>query len=222
VDLIDFSVGFPRAEEIKRAGIGGVIGYFSARRAGWMLAKPMTWQVVQDYRAAGLEIVCNYQFGKNETADWRGGHKAGVDHATRMRDMVYAAGLDPFASAMYGPVDDNPTERQYQDMIKPFFQGWQEVFGKELSGAYCNVHVLRWLQRDGLCSYFWQHGWDGRPPGQSLMAHPSAHILQYEIDKIAIDGIGVDRNRTLKEDFGQVGLDSGDWLDNRIQLMGPP
>lgn len=221
MELVDFSAGFPSASAIKNAGFGGVIGYFSGARDSWMKAKPVTGSVAKSYRDAGLEIVCNYQFGKGATADWRGGYAAGRDHARRMASFLTAAGIGDEASAKYGPVDDNPTEWEYLNLVRPFFQGWLSVFGRTECGAYCNSRTIDWLAGDGLCNYYWQHAWDGvnRPALQKI--NPKAHIIQYEIDKASIQGIGIDRNRTLKADFGAVAYDSADWADNLFQLMGP-
>lgn len=36
--------------------------------------------------------------------------------------------------------------------------------------------------------------------------NPAAHLHQIEIDKRAIDGVGVDVNTVLREDYGQWSL----------------
>lgn len=223
MELVDFSAAFPSAESIKRAGFGGVIGYFSASRPGANFgAKPVTREVAHEYRAAGLELVANYQFGKDKTSDWRYGFDGGVHHAKEMLRLLREAGLEGVDCVKYAPVDSNPTLHEFNTMINPFFKGWATVVGRDKVGAYCNRNVLEWLLEDNLCSYFWQHGWDGRPPNTPLVAHPAAHILQYEIDKSRIDGIVIDRNRTLKDEFGQIGVtEDEDMRDSLFQLMGP-
>lgn len=221
MELVDFSAGFPSASAIRSAGFGGVIGYFSQARAPWMKAKPMTKYIVDQYREAGLQIVCNYQFGKGDTADWREGYNGGRQHALKMRDLIRYAGLGDEECAKYAPVDDNPTEEEYSKYIKPFFFGWQSVFGLENTGAYCNTHTINWLAHDNMADWYWQHAWDGinKPALQKI--NRRAHIIQYEIDKQSIQGVGVDRNRTLKEPYGQVEYDSGIWVDNLLQMLGP-
>lgn len=225
MELIDFSVGFPSAEKIKQAGFGGVILYFSHARENWMKAKPASESAVRRYQEAGLEIVCNYQFGKGKTSDWYEGFDGGVKHARIMQDLVTEAGLGTAKPVMYGPVDANPTLWEHNTYVAPFFKGWESVFGHDRSGAYANTHTIDWLLEDGLCSYFWQHGWDGRAPGVPLTPHPSAHLLQYEIDKSRVDNIGIDRNRSLQDYFGQVRMPSQDedkaMSDFLYQLMGP-
>lgn len=218
MELADFSAGFPSADSLKRAGFGGVILYFSEARSSWMKGKPATKPIVWRYLDAGLEVVCNYQFGKGATADWRGGRDAGRDHARRMAAHMARAGLQSTDAPCFGPVDDNPTRQQYEQMIRPFFQGWIDVFGQSRSGAYANTHTIDWLVKDGLCDWYWQHAWDGRPNWAPLMPHDHAHILQYEIDAASVDGIGIDRNRTLKENFG--GVHQNDFSDTLDQMMG--
>jgi hypothetical protein len=227
VELIDFSAGFPTAEQIKSAGFDGAILYFADPRASFLKAKPTPKRVVDEYLDAGLTIVANYQYGKGETSDWMAGYEGGLHHANRMKQILKDAGLEGVQCAKYGPVDSNPTLSQHNRMIAPFFKGWESVFGHEWSGAYANNLTIEWLIEDGLCSYFWQHGWDGRPSGTPLVPNPNAHILQYEIDKRQVGGIGIDRNRTLKPTFGQVVrrvevepvLD--DWAAVNNQWMGP-
>lgn len=221
MELVDFSAGFPSASAIKSAGFGGVIGYFSEARASWMKAKPMNKYIVDQYSEAGLTIVCNYQFGKGDTADWREGFDGGKQHAMKMRDLLRYAGLGDATCAKYGPVDDNPTEAEYERFVRPFFLGWQSIFGLENTGAYCNTHTINWLAKDNLCDWYWQHAWDGINKPALQKVNPKAHIIQYEIDKSSIQGIGIDRNRTLKPTFGQVGHDDGLWADNLLQMIGP-
>lgn len=223
MELIDFSVSFPSAQEIRDNRYDGVVGYFSEARVNWMQAKPMTGDIVSQYRDAGLVIVCNYQYGKGDGADWRGGFDAGVAHARKMQELMRVAGIPDGPHAKYGPVDDNPTRWEYENQIRPFFQGWRSVFGPS-SGAYANTNVINWLAEEGLCNYFWQHCWDGNPVAPWEKINPRAHIIQYEIDKVKVGAIGVDRNKTLKADFGQVNFDTengGDWADVRYQWMGP-
>ena len=50
----------------------------------------------------------NYQYGKQDTADWLGGQTAGVSHAKRGWEIHTAAG-GPVAAPIYASIDDNPT-----------------------------------------------------------------------------------------------------------------
>lgn len=201
--LIDYSAGVPSARSILAAGHAGAIRYVSDRRPGaeWMLGKPLQRTEADDFTAAGLEIASCYQFGKAETADWRGGFEAGVHHATRGWALHLAAG-GPANRPIYASIDDNPTAADFTNMIAPYLLGWHSVIGKENTGVYANSHIIDLAQGEDLGSWYWMHNW-GTPKGY---VHPAAHLHQVSIEQPAIDGITVDINVILKPDYGQWSL----------------
>jgi hypothetical protein len=201
--LIDYSAGVPSAEAIIDAGHLGAIRYVSDRRKGaeWMEGKPLLLEEVEEFEAAGLEIVSCYQYGKAETADWRGGLEAGKRHADRGLELHLAAG-GPENRPIYASIDDNPTQIEFATMIAPYLLGWQSVVGKENTGVYANSPTIDLANIAGLGSWYWQHNW-GTPKGY---VHPAAHLHQVQIDKGRIDGIAVDINNILKPDYGQWSL----------------
>ncbi|MGW5450776.1 DUF1906 domain-containing protein [Nocardia sp. NPDC003979] len=198
--LVDYAAGVPSAAAIKAAGHIGVIRYVSDRRPGaeWMAGKPLLPGEVEDLWAHGLSIVSNYQFGKGPTADWRGGLEAGKQHAERGWELHSAAG-GPDTAPIYASIDDNPSEQEFDEMIAPYIEGWQSVLGPDLVGIYANTPTIDRALAAGLGSWFWQHNW-GTPRG---FVHDNAHLHQFEIDKRAIDGVGVDVNTVLASDYGQ-------------------
>ena len=198
--LFDYAAGVLSAADIKAAGGVGAIRYVSDRRPGaeWMLGKPIQLAEARDLYQAGLKIVSNYQFGKQATADWRGGQAAGVTHAKRGWELHTAAG-GPIAAPVYASIDDDPTPDQYTQLIAPYLRGWESVLGHQRVGVYGNSKVIEWALQDGLGSWFWQHNW-GTPSG---FIHPAAHLHQFEIDARKVAGIGVDLNNILKPQFGQ-------------------
>src|SRR5438128_7247928 len=124
MQLIDFSAALIDAAAIKAAGFGGVIGYFSDSRPGANFgAKPLRRDYCDRLRAAGLEIVTNYQFGKGDGSDWRGGFDAGVHHAQIALANHFAAG-GPAFRPLYAPVDSNPSLDEWNELIGPFLHGW--------------------------------------------------------------------------------------------------
>ncbi|MBL1076066.1 DUF1906 domain-containing protein [Nocardia sp. 2] len=198
--LLDYAGGVPSAHAILAEGHMGVIRYVSDRRPGaeWMAGKPLQAGEVDALRAAGLSVVSCYQFGKAETADWRGGLEAGLRHAARGLVLHKAAG-GPDTAPIYASIDDKPSQHEFETMIAPYLRGWETVLGRDRVGVYANTPTIDWIQGAGLCSYFWQHNW-GTPKGY---VHPSAHLHQFEIDKRSVDGIGVDVNSVLAADYGQ-------------------
>ncbi|MBF6355333.1 DUF1906 domain-containing protein [Nocardia higoensis] len=198
--LLDYAAGVPSAARIKAAGHVGVIRYVSDRRPGaeWMAGKPLLATEVEDLRAHGLSIVSCYQYGKAATADWRGGMEAGKRHAERGLELHLAAG-GPADRPIYASIDDNPTPVEFAAMIAPYLLGWHAVLGRENVGVYANAPTIELARVAGLGAWYWQHNW-GTPKG---FVHPGAHLHQFEIDKRAVDGIGVDLNAILKPEYGQ-------------------
>jgi hypothetical protein len=201
--LIDYAGGVPSAEAILAAGHVGAIRYVSDRRPGaeWMEGKPMLEAEATALAESGLEVVSCYQFGKADTADWRGGFEAGVEHAERGLELHLAAG-GPENRPIYASIDDNPSEDDFTELIAPYIQGWESVVGHENTGVYANSPTLDLLVAEGLGAFYWQHNW-GTPSG---FVHPEAHLHQYEIDKRAVDGVGIDLNAILRADYGQWSL----------------
>jgi hypothetical protein len=63
--LIDFAEQLVPPDQIKSAGYGGVVVYVSESRPGANFDfKPVTREYADALRAAGLQIVSNYQYGK--------------------------------------------------------------------------------------------------------------------------------------------------------------
>jgi hypothetical protein len=198
--LLDYAAGVLSASDIRSAGALGAIRYVSDRRPGgaWMLGKPIELPEARDLYKGGLKIVSCYQYGKESTADWLGGHAAGVQHAQRGFQLHTAAG-GPVGAPIYASIDDDPTPAQYKAQVAPYLRGWESVLGHQRVGVYANSKTIEWAVQDGLGSYFWQHNW-GSPGGTP---HPAAALHQVEIDKRHVGGVGVDINHILKPRFGQ-------------------
>lgn len=203
---IDFSANFPSPQAVRQAGAEAVICYLSERRpsAPWMLAKPLTADRAAAYRAAGVEVVGSYQFGKEgdpTPSDWRLGYEGGKRHGQIALANHWKANGTPWRPC-YAPVDANPTDQEIDDLVIPFLKGWAEVWGREWTGVYCNVPTWERIKKSGLAlRWFWQHDWDGNRTDHSH--HPDATMHQVRIDKDTIDGVGVDWNVLLRDDYGQ-------------------
>jgi hypothetical protein len=198
--LIDYARGVPSAAAIRSAGYLGAIRYVSDRRAGaeWMRGKPLLADEALALRAAGLQIVSCYQYGKGPTADWRGGFDAGRRHAARGLELHLRAGGPP-DRPIYASIDDNPTAAEFTTLIGPYLAGWQSVLGSGNVGVYANSPTLQRTRDAGLATWFWQHDW-GTPRG---FVHPAAQLHQLASRSHQVDGVGVDLNAILKPDYGQ-------------------
>ena len=198
--LLDYAAGVLSAADLKASGALGAIRYVSDRRPGgdWMLGKPIQLPEARDLYQAGLKIVSNYQYGKQDNADWLGGQDAGIVHAKRGWELHQAAG-GPVAAPIYVSIDDDPSYDQYKQQAAPYLRAWESVLGHQRVGVYGNSKVIDWALQDGIGSYFWQHNW-GSPAGYT---HPAANLHQVEIDKRQVAGVGVDVNEILQPQFGQ-------------------
>ena len=153
--LLDYAAGVLSAADIRSAGALGAIRYVSDRRPGgaWMLGKPIELPEARDLYKGGLKIVSCYQYGKESTADWLGGHAAGVQHAQRGFALHTAAG-GPVGAPIYASIDDDPTPAQYKAQVAPYLRGWESVLGHQRVGVYANSKTIEWAVQDGLGSYF--------------------------------------------------------------------
>ena len=198
--LLDYAAGVISAADLKASGAAGAIRYVSDRRPGgdWMLGKPIQLPEARDLYQAGLKIVSNYQFGKQDSADWLGGQAAGITHAKRGWQLHTAAG-GPIGAPIYVSIDDDPSLDQYKQLVAPYLKAWESVIGHQRVGVYANSKTIDWALQDGIGAWFWQHNW-GSPKGYT---HPAAHLHQVEIDKRKVAGVGVDLNYILQPRFGQ-------------------
>ena len=201
--LVDYSSGVPNARSVKDAGFRGAVRYTSPAREAWMKGKPLSRSEADDYKREGLAIVSNYQFAKggNTTSDWLRGYDGGKSDALVGIHLHNEAGGHPLAP-IYVSVDAAPTQWMIDNQVLPYLRAWQEALGKERLGVYCNPTVLEACLKAGIGSWFWEHGWGGDKDGP---AHPAAHIKQFEIDSGNVAGIGIDRNRVLKDRIGAWG-----------------
>jgi hypothetical protein len=203
--LVDFSARVPDPAAIKEAGHLGAVRYVSERRPTepWMLAKPVTSDEVAGMREHGLTVASVYQWGKNLTADWRGGYDGGVDAAHRGVELHLAAG-GPADGVIYAAVDDDPDTDTFDALINPYLAAWRDVIGNDRLGVYCNPKTIDWCLDAGLGTYFWQHDW-GNPSGAE---HAAANLHQLPNSKgnlRVIDDVPCDVSVILKPDYGQWG-----------------
>jgi hypothetical protein len=202
--LIDYSAGVPRGRAVREAGFVGAVRYVSDARDSWMKGKPVSRVEVEDFRASGLVMVSNYQYSKggNTTSDWTV-PADGADDARRALELHAAAG-GPDKAPIYVSIDADPSRADYENLVRPYLKNWMSVLPANRLGVYCNGRVTQWLLDDGIGVYFWGHNWSNNwrhTDGSNV--HPAWHIHQYEIDKFSVDGIKVDRNVILKDNFGQ-------------------
>ena len=199
--LVDYAAGPPPAAAVAAAGHLGAVRYCSNQRpgAGWMTGKPLRRGEVDDFRAHGLAVVSCYQFGKDASADWRGGADAGDRHADIGIGIHYAAG-GPRGVPMYAAIDDNPSRGEFDALIAPYLSRFRaRLAGAGLRlGVYANAPTIDWCRGAGLGEFFWQHDW-----GSGGRLHPAANLHQVGGRRATIAGVECDVNDIHTLDFGQ-------------------
>lgn len=200
--VIDYSAGIPKAEEIKAAGHIGAVRYVSHRRPGterWMVGKPVTRHETDAMANLGMETASVYQFGKDDTADWKQGAAGAHTHAPQAIELHRAAG-GPTGRPIYVAIDDNPSRHQYTSQIRPYLQTFSQLLAAAgySMGVYGNYNTIDWAIADGLGSFFWQHDW-----GSQGQIHSRTTIHQKAGLQENIGGVTVDVNNVYASDWGQ-------------------
>jgi len=187
---IDYSWGRPRPSAIVAAGYSFVCRYVSWSTTG----KNLTKSEADALRAAGLDIVTNWEYSSSEALD---GYSAGVANATEAHRQAIACGM-PSSRPIYFSVDFDATEAQ-QSAINDYFDGVASVIGRKRTGAYGGYYVIKRLLDAGKITWGWQtYAWSGG-------SWDSRAELRQVQNGITVDGEDCDRDEAHAVDFGQWG-----------------
>ncbi len=212
--LIDFAERRIAPDEIKAAGYGGVVNYVSQSRPGANFgAKPITREYADALRAAGLQIVSNFQYGKPgwpDPSDFTRGYDGGVADAHTALQLHNAAGGTASAPIFFS-VDDNIDENSWNTLAINWFRGINSVLGVGRTGVYGDAQVCGWAIRDGVIgsSTTAGHRWAWQTKAWSNGARePAAVLYQAVVNSPSnpgplLGGINVDVDEVLAPDFGQ-------------------
>ncbi|OBI43268.1 twin-arginine translocation pathway signal [Mycobacterium kyorinense] len=217
LQLVDFTERLVQPEQIKSAGLDGALVYVSESRPGADFDfKPVTRDYADRLRAAGLQIVSCYQFGKPgwpTPSDFTRGYDGGVADAQTAVKLHTAAG-GPTSAPIFFSVDEDVDATTWKSLAVDWFRGINSVLGVARTGIYGGVRQCAWAISDGVIGasttpgyrWAWQtKGWSG---GQR---EPAAVLFQREVvtasdPGLTIDGVHVDVNDVLATDFGQWDL----------------
>ncbi|MEZ0364819.1 DUF1906 domain-containing protein [Mycobacterium sp. pUA109] len=216
--LVDFTERLVQPEQIKSAGLDGALVYVSELRPGATFDfKPVTRDYADRLRAAGLQIVSCYQYGKpgwpRSPSDFTRGYDGGVaDAHTALRNHTAAGG--PPAAPIFFSVDEDIDSNTWKTVAAQWFRGINSVLGAERTGIYGGVRQCAWAISDGVIGHStspgyrwaWQtRAWSGDE------REPAAVLYQREVvtasdPGLEIDGVHVDVDDVLAADFGQWDL----------------
>ncbi|SPM26729.1 secreted protein, partial [Mycobacterium terramassiliense] len=212
--LIDFAEKRIAPEEIKGAGYAGVVNYVSASRPGANFeAKPITREYADALRAAGLQIVSNFQYGKPgwpDPSDYTRGYDGGVADAHTAEQLHNAAGGTASAPIFFS-VDDNIDENTWNGPAVQWFRGINSVLGVGRAGIYGHARACGWAIRDGVIgnSTTPGHRWAWQTRSWSNgEREPAAVLYQTVVNSPSnpsplLGGINVDIDDVLAPDYGQ-------------------
>ena len=212
--VIDTAGGFPAPHKIKAAGHSGHIVYISPDRTGGGLpGKPVTKGHVDGLRAAGLDVACVFQYGKDSSAappDVMRGAAGGRADAKAADAKLRSLGLDGWP--VFFAVDFDITLAQWNSTAVHYFRAAAKVLGKRRVGIYGHSRVCHWAgPEDKVIAEVapgrflaWQTpAWSG-----GVIARDYAVLYQRVLDTPSspgprIDGMAVDVNDTLNPYWGQ-------------------
>ncbi len=215
--LIDFSQRLVPPDQIKSAGYDGALVYVSELRPGANFDfKPVTREYADALRAAGLQVVSCYQYGKPgwpDPSDYTRGYDGGAaDARTALRLHAAAGGGD--SAPIFFRVDEDIYLHTWNGVAIKWFRGINSVLGVGRTGIYGHARACAWAVRDGVVgrSTTAGHWWAWQTKAWSRgEREPTAVLYQAVVDTADSPGapLGdthVDVNEVLAPDFGQWDL----------------
>jgi hypothetical protein len=215
--LIDFTQRLVAADQIKSAGFDGALVYVSELRPGADFDfKPVTREYADALRAAGLQIVSCYQYGKPgwpTPSDYTRGYDGGVaDAQTALRQHGAAGGPD--SAPIFFSVDEDIDVNTWKSIAVLWFRGINSVLGAQRTGIYGHAQACGWAVGDGVIgrSTAAGHQWAWQTAAWSHGRREPAAVLYQGVvvsgsePGALIGGIHVDVDDVLAPDFGQWDL----------------
>ena len=185
---VDYAWGRPGASALKRAGARFVCRYLSHDTTG----KNLTRSEAEQLSDAGLWLVVVWESTASRAL---AGRAAGVADAKDAAAQARACGM-PSDRPIYFAVDFDAAAGQ-QDEINAYLDGAASVLGRGRVGLYAGYYPLKRAFDAGKITYGWQtYAWSGG------RWDARAQLQQYSNDH-KINGVGVDYDRAVKNDYGQ-------------------
>jgi hypothetical protein len=188
---VDYSWARPSPAGLKADGYEFVSRYLSYGSSG----KNLTKGEADGLKAAGLDIVCNWEEGAEDAL---GGYATGVAHAQAAQAQAVADGM-PADRPIYFSLDFDAQPSQ-QAALNDYFDGVASVIGRSRTGAYGGYSAVNRLFNAGKITWAWQtYAWSY---GQW---DPRAQVRQIQND--ILNG-QADKDQSMVADFGQWGPSS--------------
>jgi hypothetical protein len=189
---VDYAWARPSPAHLKSEGYTFAARYLSYDKTG----KNLSAAEASSLRAAGIDIVANWEWGADDALD---GYQRGVEHAKEAEAQAIAAGM-PAGRPIYFSVDFDATSGE-QAAIDAYMDGVASVIGRSRTGAYGGYYVIKRLFDHGKITWGWQtYAWSG---GQW---DSRAQLRQIQN---GIEGGQLDKDMAVAADFGQWGASGG-------------
>lgn len=204
--VVDYAAGPPSAAAIKQAGHIGAVRYISPPRESWMTGKPMQEAERLDFDAHGLKIAVCWQYGKDSGAappDVMRGWAGGVADAMAAQDELNRLGAS--GHPIFFCVDFDITLNEWNSTAVEYFRGAASIPGKQRVGIYGHSRCLAWAQEDDVVAEVEPGrilGWQTKSWSNGVVARGYAVLYQGVHNVPGPDGVQVDVNEVLHEDWG--------------------
>ncbi|GAA4105911.1 DUF1906 domain-containing protein [Actinomadura miaoliensis] len=194
---VDYAWGRPGPDALKKAGARFVCRYLSHDTSG----KNLTRAEADQLSRAGLWLVVVWETTARRALSGRSGGAADARDAAK---QAANCGM-PEDRPIYFAVDFDASASQ-QAAVNAYLDGAASVIGRDRVGLYAGYGPTKRALDAGKARWAWQtYAWSGGK------WDARAHIQQYSNDH-KINGVGVDYDRAMKDDYGQwrVGVSPGE------------
>ncbi len=216
--LIDFTERLVPPDQIKSAGFDGALVYVSELRPGATFDfKPVTREYADGLRAAGLQVVSCYQYGKPgwpTPSDYTRGYDGGVaDAQTALR--LHAAAGGPDSAPIFFSIDEDIDVNTWKSVAVEWLRGINSVLGVGRTGVYGHSRACAWAIADGVIGrsttaghwWAWQtKAWSGGELEPRAVLYQAVVVGGSE-PGVPLGDTHVDVDEVLATDFGQWDLD---------------
>lgn len=156
---------------------------------------------VKNYKAAGINVVFNFETTGKEVSQAQGVIDAASAQA-QLAAIAVASGIPAVATApIIFSCDVQPSASVEADAVA-YMRGVASVLGYGRSGVYGGYGTIQAVANAGVCKYFWQtyawsnNEWDSR-----------AQLQQYQ-NSVTVGPMTADRDRATAADYGQCQWDA--------------